>query len=180
MMRHSFGRALGFAALAAALTFPVLVMGALAWGYDGSLAAYLLALAPLRTFSAAPDLRSGLRAGALTAGLSLGLLLVVDSVQAALLVALVILAIGRGLLSVSAPRSLGRVLFVELLLGALSFGVFVTFRDQRLIGDALAIWGFFLVQSVFALVAYAPGARAAEPMDRFVAARAAAERLLQL
>lgn len=178
MSRHSFGRALGFAAVSAALTFPALLLGAMLWGYDGSLALYMLGLAPLRTFSAAPELRAGLRAGIATAVLSVLLAIVVDSVQAALLATLVILAIGRGLLST--PRGLGRVLFMELLLGGVSFAVFIAFRDQHLIGDALAVWGFWLVQSVFALLAYTPVAREAEPVDRFVAAQTAAERLLQL
>jgi hypothetical protein len=175
--RHSFGRALGFAALAAALSFPVLILGGMGWGYEASFAMYLLALAPLSTFSAAPGLGSGLRAGVVTAVLSLTLVAIVDSVQAALLATLVNLAIGRALLH--GPRALGRVLFVELALSALSFGVFAAFRDQHLIGDAIAVWGVWLVQSVFALVTQAAQPRGEEPVDRFVAARAAAERLLQ-
>jgi hypothetical protein len=99
-------------------------------------------------------------------------------VDAALLGTLLMLAIGRAFLS--PPRTLGRVLFVEMLLGVLSFGVFAAFRDQRLIGDAIAVWGFWLVQSVFALVAYAPARREDERVDRFLAAQAAVERLLQL
>jgi hypothetical protein len=123
--RQGFGRAVGFAAVAAALAVPVLMLGAMAWGYDATLAMYLLALVPLRTFSAAPDLRAGLRAGVATALLSLALMVIVDSVQTALLATLVNLALGRALLH--GPRSLGRVMFVELVLSALSFGVFTYF-----------------------------------------------------
>lgn len=179
MMRQSFGRALGFAALAAALTIPVMILGSAVWGYDASLVLYLLALVPLRTFSAASDLRSGVRAGLATGLLSLLLMAAIDSVQAALLAVLVELALGRALLATSAPRSIGRVLFMELVLGALSFGVFSMLRDQHLVGDAIAVWGLYLVQSVFAVISQPSRAREDEPRDRFVAAQAAVERLLQ-
>src|SRR6185312_10404061 len=120
MTRQSFGRALGFAAVASALTFPAMILGGAVWGYDATLVLYLLALVPLRTFSAASDLRSGLRAGLATGFLSLLLMAAVDDVQAALLAALVNLALGRALLL--SPRALGRALLSELIVGALSFG----------------------------------------------------------
>lgn len=177
MARRDFGRALLFAALAAALTVPALMLGAFLWGYEGSLAGYLLALTPLSLFVAAPDLRSGVRVMLLSGVFALVLLCCVARVETALLGAILILAVGRSLLS--GPRPLGRVLAVELVFGALAFAAFAAFHDRHLIGDALAIWGFWLVQSGFSLFTH-PGAPREEPVvDAFDAARAAAERLMQ-
>ena len=177
MARRDFGRALWFAALAAALTAPVLMLGAFAWGYEGSLVGYLLVLTPISLFVAAPDLRSGMRVMVVSGVVSLLLLCSVTGMETALLGATLNLAIGRGLLS--GPRSLGRVLAIEIVLGALAFGAFAAFHDRHLIGDSLAMWGFWLVQSGFALFTH-PGTRRDEPaLDAFEAARTAAERLMQ-
>jgi len=177
MARRDFGRALLFAALAAALTVPALMLGAFAWGYEGSLAGYLLVLTPISLFVAAPDLRSSVRVMLVSAGIALILWCIVTRVETALLGAILILAVGRGLLS--GPRPLGRVLALELAFGALAFAAFAAFHDRHLIGDALAMWGFWLVQSGFALFTH-PGVQRAEPaVDAFDAARTAAERLMQ-
>lgn len=156
MARSSFARALGFAVLAAALTVPVLIMGAFSFGYEGTLLAYLLVLTPISLFVTAPQLRAGVRAGFVTGVVAVLLLGCLARVESALLGAIVMLAIGRSLLA--GPRPLARVLFVEIVLGALAFAVFAAFRDQRLLGDALAVWGFWLVQSGFALVSHPAGA----------------------
>jgi hypothetical protein len=177
MARRDFGRALLFAALAAALTVPALMLGAFAWGYEGSLAGYLLALTPISLFVAAPDLRSGMRVMLLAGVIALILLCSVTRVETAVLGAILILAIGRGLLS--GPRPLARVLAVELAFGALAFAAFAAFHDRHLIGDALAVWGFWLVQSGFALFTHPSAQREAPVVDAFDAARTAAERLMQ-
>jgi hypothetical protein len=119
-----------------------------------------------------------LRAGLATGFLSLLLMAAVDDVQAALLAALVNLALGRALLL--SPRALGRALLSELIVGALSFGAFSALRDHTLVGEAIAVWGLWLVQSAFAVISPAPRAREDAAGDRFVAAQAAVERLLQL
>jgi hypothetical protein len=177
MARRDFGRALLFAALAAALTVPALMLGAFAWGYEGSLAGYLLMLTPISLFVAAPDLRSGVRVMLISGAISLILGCSVTRVEAALLGAILVLAVGRGLLS--GPRPLGRVLAAEVAFGALAFAAFAAFHDRHLIGDALAVWGFWLVQSGFALFTH-PGVQREEPVvDAFDAARTAADRLMQ-
>jgi hypothetical protein len=175
--RSSFARALGFAVLAAALTVPVLIAGAFNFGYEGTLLAYMLLLTPISLFVTAPDLRAGLRVGFVTGAVAVVLLCSVARVESALLGALVTLAIGRSLLA--GPRPLARVLFFEIALGALAFAAFAAFRDQRLIGDALAVWGFWLVQSGFALIAHSAEAHEQVAVDAFDAARTAAERLMQ-
>lgn len=177
MARRDFGRALLFAGLAAALTVPALLLGAFAWGYEGSLVSYLLVLTPISLFVAAPDLRSGLRVTLISGAIALLFLCSVERVETALLGAILILAVGRSLLS--GPRGMGRTLAVEIVLGMLAFGAFAAFHDRHLIGDALAIWGFWLVQSGFALFAH-PGQQREQPtVDAFEAARTAAERLMQ-
>ncbi|HET8936799.1 MAG TPA: hypothetical protein VFN67_25320 [Polyangiales bacterium] len=176
MARSSFARALGFAVLAAAITVPVMIMGAFSLGYEGALLAYMLLLTPISLFVTAPDVRAGLRAGLVTGVVALILLCSVVRLESALLGALVTLAIGRSLLT--GPRPLARVLFFEIALGALAFGAFAAFRDQRLIGDALAVWGFWLVQSGFALIAHSAAVREQIAVDAFDAARNAAERLM--
>jgi hypothetical protein len=181
MARSSFARALGFAVLAAALTLPVLIMGAFSYGYagsfEGTLRVYLLLLTPISLFVTAPDLRAGVRAGFVTGVIAVILLCSVFRLESALLGTIVTLAIGRSLLA--GPRPLARVLFFEIALGALAFAVFAVFRDQHLIGDVLAVWGFWLVQSAFALLAHPAGVREQENADAFDVARAAAERLIQ-
>lgn len=179
MARSSFARALGFAVLAAALTLPVLIMGAYSFGYEGTLVSYLLMLTPISLLVTAPELRAGVRVAFVTGVVAVILLCFVGSLESALLGAIVMLAIGRSLLAGPGPRPLGRVLFFEIALGALAFGAFAVFRDQRLIGDALAVWGFWLVQSGFALVAHPAGAREEAALDAFDAARSAAEKLMQ-
>jgi hypothetical protein len=177
MTRRDFGRALLFAALAAALTVPALMLGAFSWGYEGSLASYLLLLSPISLFVAAPDLRAGVRVFLLAGVISLILLCVVSRVETALLGTILILAVGRVVLS--GPRPLARVLAIELVLGVLSFGAFAAFHDRLLIGDALAVWAFWLVQSGFALLSHPGTSREPDVADAFDAARSAAERVMQ-
>jgi hypothetical protein len=177
MARRDFARALGFAALAAALTVPALMLGAFTWGYEGSLASYLLLLTPISLFVAAPDLRSGVRVFFVAGVISLILLCVVSRVETALLGAIVILAIGRSL--VSGPRPFARVLTIELVLSVLAYAAFTAFHDHHLIGDALAVWAFWLMQSGFALFSHPGASREPEIADAFDAARVAAERLMQ-
>lgn len=177
MARRDFGRALGFAVLAAALTVPALLLGAVVCGYDGSLAGYVLLLAPVGLFVAAPDLRSGLRVALLSGLISLVVWCSVARVESALLGAIVSLAVGRSMLA--GPRPWARALALELVLGTLGFIAFAAFHDRHLIGDALAVWAFWLVQSGFALFLHPGAERELPAVDAFDAARAAAERLMQ-
>jgi len=177
MARRDFGRALGFAALASVLTVPVLMLGAFSWGYEASLAGYLLVLTPIALFVAARDLRSGVRALVVSGAIALVLLCVITRVESALLGGLLILAVGRSLLS--GQRPLGRVLALEVVLGAVAFAVFSALHDRHLIGDALAVWAFWLVQSGFVLFSHPGASREAPLSDAFDAARSAAERLMQ-
>jgi hypothetical protein len=177
MTRSNFARALVFALLAAALTLPVELFGAYSWGYEGSLGAYLLLLTPLALWQAAPDFRTGVRAFFVAGLVACVLLCSVSRLESALLGAILILALGRNALS--GPRPFARVLAVELAIGALSFAAFATFHDRHFIGDVLAMWAFWLVQSGCALVTHTPPAHAAEHVDAFDAALSAADRLMQ-
>ena len=177
MRRLSFGRSLGFAALAAALSVPAQLFGSLCWGYEGSLARYLLGLVPFALLASAPNLRTGVRAGVLAALSGAALACTDPALGTALLGALVGLGSSRCL--VYGASSLARSLAVELGLGVLAAGSFALFSDGRLIGDAFAVWCFWLVQSGFALIQHTPAPRLAAHGDRFEAALAAAERLME-
>jgi hypothetical protein len=177
MTRHDFARALGFAVLAAALSLPVLLLGAYAWGYEASLTSYLLLLTPISLFVAARDLRAGVRVVLLSGAIAVILMCSVSRVETAVLGAIVSLAIGRSLLG--GPRPIASVLAAELGLGALTFSAFAAFHDQHLIGDALAVWAFWLIQSGFALITHSTPEHEPDQPDPFEAARTAAERLLQ-
>jgi hypothetical protein len=177
MARHSFARALGFAVLAAALTQPVLITGAFAWGYAGSLVIYMLVLTPISLAVSAADLRTAVRVAVVSGLIAVLALCTVTRVETALLAAIAILAIGRSLLSERA-RPLARVLFAELALGVLAFWAFAALRDGQLFGEVLAVWAFWLVQSGFALVMHSAAQDQHDRVDPFDAARAAAERLM--
>ena len=177
MKRASFGRGLGFAVLAGMLTFPVQLFGSLVFGYDGSLARLLLGLSPLSLLFCAPSWRAGISGTLLSGALACGVLLANPSLDVALLGALVILGLGR---AVAYPtRSFARALALELTLGLISAALFASLSDGHLVGDAFAIWSFWLMQSAFALVARAAPARDVAAHDRFEDAAAQAYRLMQ-
>jgi len=177
MKRASFGRNLGFAVFAGLLTFPAQLLGSLLFGYYGSLALLVLGLVPISLLCCAPSWRAGLKGALLSGTLAGGVLVCDPSPGAMLLGTLVLLGLGR---AVAYPtRSFARALALELGLGALSAALFASLRDGQLVGDAFAIWAFWLIQSAFALVARAAPAKATTVADRFEHAAAQAYRLMQ-
>ena len=87
------------------------------------------------------------------------------------------LAVGRNLAHAGGTHA--RRLAIELGLALLSAALFRAFSDTRLIGDRLAVWSFWLVQSSYPLLERDAAPRDASPGDRFEAAAAAADRLMQ-
>lgn len=175
--RREFGRALGFAALAALLTVPALMLGMFTWGYAASLASYMLWLAPISLFINARDLRSGVRVLLVSGAVTLIAAWFVPYVETALVLTCVQVAMGRGFLH--RPPSIARALVTEVILGGLACGAFAALHDEHLFGEALAVWAFWLVQSGAVLLAQ-PGVRPVDAeVDAFDAAQAAAERIMQ-
>lgn len=174
--RMPFARALGFALFAALGAMPArLVLGALLGG-ERSLAWYVLGLVPCALLLLGPSLRAGVLAALLGCGLGLLGVLSDASVETAALVA--VLALGLGRSALSHPRPLLRALWFELSISVVAWLLLVGLHDGSLLGDALCVWSFWLVQSAYALL---PAQRPAHAhvADGFELASQAAERILQ-
>lgn len=180
MTSRSFLRALGFAALAALAVIPwQLVLGP-RLGYHDAALFFALASASLYGVAIAPDPRRALVAlaagvplvgGALVLGLFLG------SPRATLVAAGVALAVVRS--GVLYRRGLARSLVAEaglLFVGALAA---LLLGGPTTLGPALALWAFYLVQSLYFLVADGePRREAGRSDDPFEEARGRLEELL--
>lgn len=174
MRWDGFGGTLLFGALAAA---SVLVAAAL--GLSGGLfALQLLVIACLYAVGLAVPNARGARVALPAALLAGGLWLVTSSVLQAALGAALLVAVVRSVLVYRAPRLRALVAEVVLLGGGLALA-------RGLLGPtpgswALAVWGFFLVQSVyFWLPGLAEAVPARAPEDAFVQARRRLLRLLE-
>ena len=180
MTRQPFFRSLAAAAVLALAAVPwQLVIGPL---LGGQAAAILFALVtpPLYLAAVAPSTRQGARvlmvASVLVAvGLFLGLW--VGSAALSLALAAVALAVGRSV--VLRRRPVARALVVEVVLLAVGALVARGMLGDPWLGPALALWGFYLVQSFFFVLASEPrpetdGTR----LDPFEKARGRLELLL--
>lgn len=150
MRMGTFSGSLAFGALAAlgATAFLVatrpLLGGSVAWSV------YCTAVAVVYLVAIAPDRSRGLRIGCLAGALGLVSLLVAPNSMVAVLGAVLLLGLMRsGFVFRAKP---GRALVVEL--GLLSGGLVLAnaLADTGSLGPALAMWGFFLVQSVYFLI----------------------------
>jgi len=178
MRWNDFGRSLGFAA-AVALAWPaVALLGAPLLGARDALALYLVAIATFYTWGIAPDRVRGAGAALATAGLgALALVLARDIWEVAAGAALALGVARSGLLY---RARAARALVVE---GALLGGGLLLARwlaTPGPLGVALALWGFFGVQSGFFAIG---GVRLRPPdtggADRFEHARRRALELLE-
>lgn len=175
MLWNSFSRTLWFAALVA-VGLPAAVL-ALAPGLGGrtALSLYIAASAGLYLVGCAPGRGAGLRA-AIPVAAAGGLipLLAATPEQAAALSAAMIGVCRSGFLYRSRP---GRALLLELMLALLGLGAAHLLWGPGLLAPALAIWGYYLVQSVFFLIGGVQVRRRVAEGDPFELARS---RLLQL
>ena len=173
-----FGRALLLALFAGLGALPWQLLFGAPWSYEASLARYQLVLTVLAVIAVAPSWRAGLSAGMLGALLcaALGLLAPAD-IAVATLGALCVLGLTRSALC--DPRPFARAVFHELLLAFPATGAFALLYDGRPVGNAAAVWAFWLVQSAFPLLPGSTPAREPPARDRFEAAMAAAEQLMR-
>ena len=142
-----------------------------------SLGVYMLGLTVVHVVVLAPTWRRALPAALLAAGLCFVLALCAPGLATATLGTLVVLGITRSALLY--PRPLVRALAFEIALALPAAAAVVLVHDDSLLGNAVAVWSFWLVQSAFALL---PGGAAAPdqaPHDAFETAAAAAEQLMQ-
>jgi len=174
MMRwNGLGRSLLFGAFAAAAYVPFAIVATPLVGWSGAVAAYALLSAAVYLSGLGPNLRQGL-----TASLLLGL--------------------GVAAIAVIAPSDRDVVLAAALALGVLRSGLLYRSRfaralalesalvcggllvagqifDGSVVSTALAVWAFYLVQSVFFAVGGITARRdCADDVDPFDAARARA------
>ena len=173
----SFLRGLSFALFAGLGALPFQLLFGAPWDYDACLGVYQLGLAVLAVLACAPSLRTALGGGALAAALCAALALTFPGIATATLGALCALGFARSALCY--PRPFARALAFELLLALPAAAAFALLHDGRPIGNTLAVWAFWLVQSAFALLPGTPRATTDPIGDRFETAAAAAERLMQ-
>jgi hypothetical protein len=168
-------RGLSFALFAGLSAVPWQLLWAPVVGWNHALSALLLALTVIALPWNAPSPRAAV-AAALLAGVVLGPLgLLGLPPSAAMLAGACMLAVGRS--GLCYPRPFARALAVELCFTLCAGGVAALLYEPRLFESALAVWGFWLVQSAFVLVGGEPAA--APQGDDFERASAALDALLR-
>ena len=172
-----FGRGLLLALFAGLGALPWQLVFGTAWDYEPSVARYQLALTVVAVIAIAPTWRSAFVAGSLSAALCAALACIAPGIATATLGALCVLGLARSALCY--PRPFARALACELLLALPAAGAFAVLYDGRAIGNALAVWAFWLIQSAFALLPGRTSPRERPAQDRFEAALTAAERLMR-
>ena len=177
MRWNSFARSVVFAAAAALLAVPFFLLFAPLFGAHTAVAGLSIVLSAAYVAGIAGDVRRGLGAAALVGLLGLLVVAIAGSLAEVVIGSAVVLAVVRsGLLH--RRRGGARTLAVEVFLGVAGLLVARFLADASIAGLALAIWGFFLVQSFFFLLGAAPGAvRVHREVDPFERARG---RLLDL
>lgn len=178
MRVNSFARTVAFAALSAAFSIPFLWMTGSWLGEKSALAALLVGITALYTAGIAPRRGARLPLGALALGLGGGAAWLAPSPSVLVVTLAGILAVLRSTILYRARPARALVLEGVLLTGGLLLAQFLA--GPRAFEVGLAIWGFFLVQSLFFLVR-GIGIRpsSAEGIDPFDRAYARARALLE-
>ncbi len=171
--RGGFGRALLFAGGAGLGTFAA---WAATGGYHRSYLFALLWLVPSYLFFVAPKTRGAVGASALLLCVSIGLWMLGTSPAILGLVNLLALGLLRSLVLYPSERQRALVVEAMLLGGGLAFSMVLAGTGP--FDDALAAWGFFLVQSGFALVGARDARPSSERRDPFDAANTRAQAIL--
>ena len=178
MRGNSFSGALALAALAALGSIPWTIVAGPLLGRFWAVAAFCLAAVVVYVTAIAPSWSRSAEIGALAGVLAVAVGVLAPWPSDAVVGAALILAVARsGFLYRSRPA---RGLAIE---GVLAFGGLLfasALARPTLLGTALAIWGFFLVQSLFFV---AGGVRALKPdepgVDPFDQARKQALALME-
>jgi hypothetical protein len=170
-------RCLMFALFAGLGALPWQLLFGVVWSFDACLGPYLLALVVACAVVIAPSWRHALLAALLAGVLCAPLALILPGVATAVLGALIALGLTRSALLY--PRPFARALAFELALALPSTIAFALLHDGAPIGNSLALWSFWLVQSAFALLPGQVDGSAGLERDPFEAAISAADELMQ-
>lgn len=178
MKWNSFASSVVFAAIAGA-AWPAfaLVAGPLL-GSRAAFSLYLVGLTGVYVAGIAPTLARGIASAFVAVVIAVGVAAVAGASHAAALGAAIALGVARsGLLHRRGGGT--RAIAIEALLlgGGLVLARFL--MAPGVLGSALALWGFFLVQSAFFAIGGSPTREAAGVGDRFEAARRRALALLE-
>ncbi len=148
---HSFPRTLAFALLAASAWLAIWVVLGPVLGTTHALGLFLIGLVALYVAGIAPSWRRGLAVALPASGACLAFWLLTRSVSELAVFTAIAIAVARsGFLYRS---RFGRGLAIELLLGSVGLGLVALLVGSGVVGIACSIWGYFLVQSVFFLIA---------------------------
>jgi hypothetical protein len=168
MKWNGFGSSLGFA-LGAAAGWPVfaLVAGPRI-GASAALSLYLVGVAAVYAFGLTADRVRGLGAAALTGAIAAAFAAIARDPAVVALGAAIGIGLARSALL--HRRSTGRAIAVEVTLLGIGLLLARFLASPGLLGIALALWGFFLVQSIFFAIGGAserrPDTGAMDPFER--------------
>jgi len=179
MMRwNDFGRSLLFGAVAAAAFVPFAIAATPLLGWGGVLVAYAVASASAYLAGLGATRRQGLAAGLLVGLLGAGVALAAPAPRDAILAAALLLGLCRSGLLYRARFA--RALVLEGVLLCAGLGLAGHLLTGSTFSAVLAVWAFFLVQSIFFLVGGVE-TRREDPRDTdpFDAARARAVEILE-
>lgn len=170
-------RCLLFALFAGLGALPWQLLFGAVWPFDACLGSYLLALVLAAAIVTAPSWRRALIAALLAGALCAPLALISPGIATATLGALIALGLTRS--AVLYPRPFARALAFELALALPSALAFAVLHDGAPIGNSLAVWSFWLMQSGFALLRGKVATAGGLERDPFEAALSAADELMQ-
>jgi hypothetical protein len=167
MHRNRFAHSAGVAALAAAGYLPWMLLTAPIIGTPTARALYLVAATAFHAASLGATSRRGLTLGLFTVAIGLTIVAATDSLAELCLALAVLLGVIRSVFLFRTRPARALAMEIGLLCGGLLFARFLA--GASLISTALAIWGFFLVQSLFFLVAgvrvRSPGGSHPDPFE---------------
>jgi hypothetical protein len=178
MRWNSFGSSLVFAAAAAAGWPAFAVLAGPLLGLGGALSLYAMLVVAFHVFGSARRPARGVMAACLALGLGAGVLLLTRGAGEAVVGSALVLGVVRSGLLYRACSARALLTEAALLGGGLALARFLAVPG--LLGAALGIWGFFLVQSVFFLIGGVRERRAeVDGLDPFDLARTRLAALLE-
>ena len=176
MRWNTFSRSLAFAALAAVGSLPWWTLASPIVGGRSAVALYLVGAVAAYLAGLAGDLRRRLATLLVAGAAGSGVAILAHSTGELAVGLTLILAVGRSAALFRPPAARGAVVEALLGVGGLAFARFLSGPSP--IGLVLAIWGFFLVQSLYFLIGGLRMRRHASRRDPFDEAQARALALL--
>ncbi len=177
MPAGKFSSSLIFAAVAGLAAVPYLLVALPAFGLVRTFSIGAVLLVAAYIVVASPSLVRGLRSGALTLALGVGLYALAPGVVVLFASAILLGVVRSGLLY---RAKIGRAFAIEAMLFLLATSVAQLLAGSTVQSYGLAVWGFFLVESTFFLFEGARSrAESGSAEDPFERARREATRLME-